>query len=152
MTDPFTHGYALLIGVDQNSVPGWALPAVAGDVQALHDLLIHPQRCAYDAAHVKLISGAEATKRNILDGFDWLQQQLAQDRQATVVVYYSGHGWRDDQTQPPQYYFIPYDVRRDRLRSSALRADELAEAIDALQPPRLWVVLDCCHAAGTQFP
>lgn len=99
-------------------------------------------------AHVKLISGPDATRSNILAGFDWLQECLAQDAAATAVVYYSGHGWRDEQTQPPQYYFIPYDVRSDRLRSSALRADELAEAIDALQPARLLVILDCCHAGG----
>lgn len=148
MTEHFSHGYALVIGVDQNSVPAWALPAVARDVEALREVFIHPQRCAYDQAHVKLISGPEATRQNILAGFDWLQECLAQDAAATAVVYYSGHGWRDEQTQPPQYYFIPYDVRRDRLRSSALRADELAEAIDALQPPRLLVILDCCHAGG----
>lgn len=148
MTDNFSHGYALVIGVDQNSVPAWALPGVARDVEALRDVLIHPQRCAYQDTNVKLISGADATRQNILDGFDWLQACLVQDAGATAVIYYSGHGWRDDQVQPPQYYFIPYDVRRDRLRSSALRADELAEAIDALQPPRLLVILDCCHAGG----
>lgn len=148
MSDQFSHGYALIIGVDQNSVSNWALPAVARDVEALRDILIHPQRCAYAEAHVKLIRGTEATRSNILDGFDWLQACLAQDPAATAVIYYSGHGWRDEQTQPPQYYFIPYDVRRDRLRSSALRAAELAEAIDALQPARLLVILDCCHAGG----
>lgn len=148
MTDKFMHGYALLIGVDQNNVPDWALPAVARDVEALRDVLIHPQRCAYDEAHVKLIRGKDATRDNLLAGLDWLQECLAGDAAATAVVYYSGHGWRDDQTQPPQYYFIPYDVRRDRLRSSALPADALAEAIDAVQPPRLLVILDCCHAGG----
>ncbi len=66
------------------------------------------------------------------------------------MVYYSGHGWRDTKTDPPQYYFIPYDVRRERLRSSALRAAEVAEAIDGLQPQRLFVLLDCCHAGGMQ--
>lgn len=42
MTDQFSHGYALIIGVDQNSVPAWALPAVARDVEALRAVLIHP--------------------------------------------------------------------------------------------------------------
>ncbi len=43
MADPFTHGYALLIGVDQNNVPDWALPDVANDIAALHQVLIHQQ-------------------------------------------------------------------------------------------------------------
>lgn len=146
----YTHGYALLIGVDQNGVPGWALPDVANDVAGLHGVLVHPERCAYDGDHVKVLTGPDATRGNILAGFDWLQTCVAQDPDATVVVYYSGHGWRDTQSQPPQYYFIPYDVRRARLRSTALRADEFAEAVDSLQPPRLFVVLDCCHAGGMQ--
>lgn len=83
-------------------------------------------------------------------GFDWLRQCIAQDAAATAVVYYSGHGWRDTKTDPPQYYFIPYDVRRERLRSSALRAAEVVETIDGLQPQRLFVLLDCCHAGGMQ--
>ena len=150
MAAPFTHGYALLIGVDQNYVPDWALPDVANDIAALHQVLIHPERCAYADTHVKAITGPQATRDAILAGFDWLRQCIAQDADATAVVYYSGHGWRDTKTDPPQYYFIPYDVRRERLRSSALRAAEVAEAIDGLQPQRLFVLLDCCHAGGMQ--
>ena len=150
MADPFTHGYALLIGVDQNNVPDWALPDVANDIAALHQVLIHPERCAYADTHVKAITGPQATRDAILAGFDWLRQCIAQDADATAVVYYSGHGWRDTKTDPSQYYFIPYDVRRERLRSSALRAAEVAEAIDGLQPQRLFVLLDCCHAGGMQ--
>jgi uncharacterized caspase-like protein len=150
MTNTYTHGYALLIGVDHNQVAEWALPDVAGDVTALRDVLIHPERCAYDPAHVRLLSGTEASKEQILAGFDWLKQCCAQDSEATVVVYYSGHGWRDEQAQPPAYYFIPYNVSRPSLRSEALRAEEFAATLEALQPPRLFVVLDCCHAGGMQ--
>ena len=32
----FEHGYALLIGVDENAVVRWALPDVAKDIAALH--------------------------------------------------------------------------------------------------------------------
>jgi hypothetical protein len=35
MSHIFTHGYALLIGVDENRVDKWALPDVAKDVKAL---------------------------------------------------------------------------------------------------------------------
>ena len=35
MTVLFSHGYALLIAVDESSEPGWALPEVAKDVNAM---------------------------------------------------------------------------------------------------------------------
>ncbi len=147
MPDTFAHGYALLIGVNENQAPGWALPAVVKDIQALAQVLAHPQRCAYPADHVQTITGPAATRDGILAGLDALRAQVAADASgnATAVVYYTGHGWRD---AGGAFYFIPYDVQADRVRSSALRAEDLAEAVSALQPRRLLVVLDCCHAGG----
>ena len=52
---PFEHGYALLIGVDENSVPAWALHDVSKDVQALAQVLVHEQRCAYLPEHVRVV-------------------------------------------------------------------------------------------------
>ena len=71
--------------------------------------------------------------------------RLAADPEATAVIYYSGHGWRDD---AGGFYLIPYDVREDRLRFTALRAGDFAAQVAGLHPPRLLAVLDCCHAAG----
>jgi hypothetical protein len=150
MSERFAHGYALLIGVDQNSVAAWALPDVAKDVGALAGVLADPQRCAYPPENVKVIQGREANRLGILDGLDWLRDRLQADASgnATAVVYYTGHGWRDDAVAPPAYYLIPYDVRPSQVRFTALQAPDLAAAIDELDPQRLLVVLDCCHAAG----
>ena len=147
MPASFAHGYALLIGVDQNQVPGWELPPVAQDVAALHNVLAHPERCAYPPDHVRRVCGPDATLTGILDGLDWLQAAVQADPEATAVLYYSGHGWRD-LSAPDHYYLVPYDAREDRLRFTALRAADLQARIAALRPQRLLVLLDCCHAAG----
>ena len=146
----FEHGYALVIGVDENNVSDWALPDVAKDVAALHGVLCHPERCAYPPEHVRVVKGEAVTKQGILDGLQWLANQIAADPSgaATAIVYYTGHGWQDTQVTPPAYYFIPYDVQRERLRGTSLRAEDVAEAIAALRPRRLLVILDCCHAGG----
>jgi hypothetical protein len=68
----FDHGYALLIGVNENNVTGWALPNVAKDIPALGEVLAHPERCAYPKDNVKTITGKDATRDGILDGLDWL--------------------------------------------------------------------------------
>lgn len=62
----FKHGYALLIGVDANYLPNLALSDVAKDIAALHKVLTDPERCAYQADHVRVIAGTEATRQNIL--------------------------------------------------------------------------------------
>jgi hypothetical protein len=68
----FDHGYALIVGVDANQIPRLALPAVAKDVQAVYDVLVHPERCAYNPDNVRLLKGADSTRENILDGLYWL--------------------------------------------------------------------------------
>lgn len=145
----FSYGYALLIGVDENRVPGWALPDVKKDVDALRRVLVDPNRCAYRPDHVKVITGPDATRDQIFDGLAWLGAQLAAaGDNATALVYYSGHGWRDSQAATPTFYLIPYDADRQRIRQRALRADDFAAEIAALNPDRLLVILDCCHAGG----
>jgi hypothetical protein len=150
MAESFTNGYALLIGVDESYVDDWALPDVAKDVAALAEVLTHPELCAYLKDHVKTLAGQEATRQGILDGLEWLQERVQADAggNATAMIYYTGHGWQDEATQPPEFYLIPYDIRAGQIRSRALRAGDFAQAVGELRPQRLLVVLDCCHAAG----
>ena len=37
-----------------NSVPEWAFPDVKKDIDALRQVLVNPERCAYDPEHVKV--------------------------------------------------------------------------------------------------
>lgn len=145
----FEHGYALLIGVNENAEPRWALPTVAKDVAALQNVLTHPERCAYPPDNIKVLTGQAATRQGILDGLSWLQERIRADASgnATAIVYYSGHGWVDTSANPNEFYLIPYDLK-EPVKSRALRASDFAAEIDALKPQRLLVILDCCHAGG----
>lgn len=144
----FEHGYALLIGVDENLTGPLRLPDVGKDLTALAQVLTHPERCAYPDEQVKIIRGGDATRAGILDGLEWLRRRVAVDNNATVVVYYTGHGYRDVDAEPPLYYLVPFDTHEHQLRLSLLPATDFARAIAALNPRRLLVILDCCHAGG----
>ena len=147
MSELFEHGYAVVIGVDENNIQRLALPTVAKDVQAVHDVLVHPERCAYKPDNVKLLKGAESKKTEILDALYWLQEKVKGDAEATAVIYYSGHGMVDKATD--QYYLIPYDIRSmSRVRADAIKAEELTAEISSIKARRMLAILDCCHAAG----
>jgi len=93
----FSHGYALLIGVDDQadaSLKRYALPGVKNDIQRLADTLTHPARCGYPPEQVSILLGAEATKSNIRKAIKTLGEQVAQGDpgNATVAIYFSGHG------------------------------------------------------------
>ena len=143
----------MLAGVSENAVPKWALLDVAKDLRAIAGVLSHPELCGYQAANIRTLEGREATRQSLLDGLEWLRGCIKQDENATVVVFYSGHGFRDTSTQAAEYYLVPYDAKAnersgDPLVSSLLRASDFADAVLALAPRRLLVILDCCHAAG----
>lgn len=148
MTKRFQQGYALLIAVDESQETSLALPAVAKDLKALQSVLIHEERCAYLPDHVKVLTGQAATREGIRAGLEWLQDQIDNETtgNVTAIIYFSGHGYRDKQSD--RYYLLPYDVNLKRLAISALSATHFAETVKALTPQRLLVILDCCHAAG----
>lgn len=145
--DQFTNGYALLIAVNENLIPTYALPTVARDAEALRDVLTHPDRCAYPQENVRMLTGHSASREGIQSGLVWLKDRIAADRSgnATAVIFYSGHGafLRDDKS----YYLLPYDLRVPMV-DSLIRAEDIASEIEQVRPRRLLVVLDCCHAGG----
>src|SRR5262245_27696520 len=100
-------GYALLIGVDENAVAPWALPAVAKDVAALASVLRNPERCGYADERIRILTGKSATRTNILQHLDWMREAIENANSDTpAVVYYSGHGARHGE----QYSIVPYDA------------------------------------------
>jgi uncharacterized caspase-like protein len=148
MPNRFPHGYALLMGVGACAYPAWSLPVTVKDVQALRAVLLDARRCAYvaDDQHVRLLHDASATRAALLDGLAWLAGRAAADPDATVIVYYSGHGWVD--CHSGRYYLIPHDAQPHHLTNTALPAELFHAALQQIQAKRLLVVLDCCHAGG----
>jgi hypothetical protein len=63
MTDKFTHGYALLIGVGESRYQPWSLPVTVKDTQAIYAALIDPQLCAYpdQKEHIRVLNNQDAT-------------------------------------------------------------------------------------------
>jgi uncharacterized caspase-like protein len=147
---PHARAYAVLIGVNENEVSRWALPEVEQDVEALRAVLVDVNRCAYPPDQVRVVRGRDATRSGILNAIGWLTRQIAADRggDSTALLYYSGHGLRDRDADPPAHYLIPYDVSDEALDRRALSAADFADAVAALTAGRVLVVMDCCHAGG----
>ena len=148
MTKSFEHGYALLIGVGESAYKPLSLPITVKDTQAIYAALIDPELCGYvdDLEHIRVLNNQEATKSQILEGLKWLKEKAEKDSQATVFIYYSGHGWVDKTDNG--YYLLQHDVKPSKLPSSALSAKDFTEALHQIQAERLLVVIDSCHAAG----
>jgi hypothetical protein len=139
----FEHGYALLAGVGQD------LPCTALDAAALADLLKDPARAAYPPEQVALLTEAQATRRNILDVLKSLAKKTLADPEATVIVYYSGHGARiGSSADLSTCYLLAHGHDIARPAETCISDREFSDAILGLHAKKLLVLLDCCHAAG----
>lgn len=147
MSDLFTHGYALLIGVGNTVEPGYSLPVTVKDAQALKAVLTDANFCAYPNTpdHVRLLQNQSATHSGILDGLDWLKGCAEADPNATIVIYYSGHGTDLDSNA---YYLLQHDFNEQAIPQTALSAETLSEKLRNIKAKRLWVIIDSCHAEG----
>ena len=144
MPDGFSLGHALLIGVGDD------LPITVKDATGLHDLLIDPDRAAYPRKQVELLTEGNANRQDILDTFDRLIERVNhKPDEATVVVYFSGHGGRIEcPDKPAEYFLVPYGYDPGRRADTAISGHEFTDKIEAIKARKLVVLLDCCHAGG----
>ncbi|UXE60621.1 MAG: caspase family protein [Woronichinia naegeliana WA131] len=146
MAETFNHGYALLIGVGESQYAKLSLPVTVKDTQAIYGVLTDRDLCGYPPDQIRILNNNEATRDGILQGLSWLKAKVESDGEATVIVYYSGHGWVDKADNC--YYLIQHDVKPSKLAESALSAEVFTNAIREIEAERLLVVIDSCHAAG----
>jgi len=135
MAETFVHGHAVVVGV------GADLPVTVGDATAIADLLRDPERCAYPAEQVRLLTGEGAHREAVLSALDWLAVAAGPD--ATALVYFSGHGM-----ETPGYYLMPYGYDLADLAGTAIPGTAFTERLRAVKAGKLLVLLDCCHAGG----
>lgn len=140
MTVRFVNGHAVIVGV------GADLPTTVTDAVGLADILRDPERCAYPPEQVRLLTGEQATRTEVLTALDDLIETAADD--ATVVIYYSGHGYKVSTPIGKWYFLMPYGYDLKNLPDTAIRGDELTERIRAIRARKILLLLDCCHAGG----
>ena len=72
----------------------------------------------------------------------------ATNEQATVIVYFSGHGYRIKTMTGSKYFIMPHGYDTYDLPATAVSGDELAAKLAAIPAQKLLLLLDCCHAGG----
>lgn len=137
------HAYALVIGIGEYDNGHWSIPVASRDARAIHQVLVDPQRCKYPAGkNVQVVLDGEATVEKLREQLAWLSEKAKHDPEATVLVYYSGHGW----TQGGEYFLVTHETEPYDIAGTAFRASEFTAALRDIQPRRLLVMLDTCHA------
>ena len=77
-------------------------------------------------------------------------KQLAANKegQASLIVYYAGHGLPDDNTKEP--YLIPVDGGGTDLNESAIKLEWLYTSLAEVPTQRTLIFLDACFSGGAR--
>jgi hypothetical protein len=141
---PLSTFHALLIGVGTYAhEPRLDVPITAADANAVAGVLRDPHYCGYPPEQVALLSDAAASRDGVMAALDTLAERAGED--ATVVVFYAGHGEYGDDG----YYLTTHDTRlagRKVAVGTGIRAAELIAKLRAIKAKRLLLIINACHS------
>lgn len=91
----------------------------------------------------RLLCDNEATLIDIKKAFADKQLMNASTND-TLIVYYSGHGARDDK----EAYLANYDIDPDNLNISGISVSYFKKTIESCHHGTKIIILDCCHSGS----
>lgn len=133
--------YLLGTGIDKYRNPEIDLDFAAVDVQAIVKNLNLRSRNTFQETIPKFILDAKATRKELLAELAQLEKLSAED---SVVLIFAGHGYAQD----GEWYFLPHDVDTKRLKSTAVSAKEIQDALVNAPPKRIFMMVDACNSGA----
>jgi WD40 repeat protein len=134
--------YILAVGVAKYANPSFNLNLPSKDARDFASVLLKQRSELYADVQVRLLTDADATKDNVLDGLDWLQHQVtARD---VGMMFLAGHGMNDN---TGKYYFMPYNADPDKLLRTAVPQTDIRDTLSSLAGKAVFFV-DTCHSGN----
>jgi Caspase domain/TIR domain len=147
----FESAHALVVGIaDYQFIR--RLPQV-NDARDIIAVLQDPARCGYRPENVHVLLDADATGPAIRDGLKTLELKASND--ATVFIYFSGHGGRITSGPRAGDFLLPVDTvfpSEEDMARTAIAGVEFTEALNKVKARKMVVVFDCCHSGGIGEP
>ena len=138
--------YALVIGIAhyQNLPDSAQLRYPDRDAESIYTTLISEQGGQFPANHVHMLTGAQATRSNILQELEkWLPSVTAPDDR--VLIYFAGHGF----ISGGKGYLAPYDINLKDIPNTSISMETLGSLIGTTIKGKWKVLLtDACHSGA----
>jgi uncharacterized caspase-like protein/type II secretory pathway pseudopilin PulG len=136
---------ALLIGVSEYEPGLTPLPGAMGDVEAWHEVLLHPEMGGFEAEAVQVLKNPQR------QGMEEAIERLFMNRKKDdlVLLVFSGHGIKDDRGK---LYLATRTTRKEPtgelIRSTAVAASVIHENMNNSRSRRQIVILDSCFSGA----
>jgi uncharacterized caspase-like protein len=135
--------YVLAVGVGQyaHSEIG-QLAFAAKDARDFATAMQRQQGRLYSQVEVRLLTDAQATRDEVVDGLEWLQRQVTQHD--VGMLFFAGHGIND---AAQGYTFLPANADPDRLKRTGVSMADVRTTLSSLAGKALFF-FDTCHAGN----
>ncbi len=134
--------YVLSIGISLYQDKNLTLKLAAKDAKDFAETMEKQKGGLYRDVQVRLLTDAEATRDEIMDGLDWIQKETtARD---VAMVFIAGHGVND---QAGNYNFLPVNVDTDKLKRTGVVFSDIKNTLNALAGKALFF-MDTCHSGN----
>jgi WD40 repeat protein len=134
--------YVLACGISTYQNPEHNLQFAHRDAHEFAAAIERQQGTLYGAVETKVLVNDEASRKNILDGMDWLVRSVTQHDVAMLFV--SAHGFYDNRQN---FYLATHEVDTESLRSTGIAFHEVNQLIQDL-PCKVLLFVDSCHSGG----
>jgi Caspase domain/WD domain, G-beta repeat len=135
--------YVLAVGVGRYAHKDiGALAYAAKDARDFAAAMQRQQGRLYGEVEVRLLTDAQATRDDIIDGLDWLQKQVTQHD--VGMLFFAGHGINDPALG---YTFLPANAEPERLKRSGVGMADVRSTLSSLAGKALFF-FDTCHAGN----
>jgi hypothetical protein len=91
---------------------------------------------------VKVLTDADATRDEIMDGLDWIQRETTS--KDVAAVFLSGHGVND---QNGIYYYLPQNADIEKLKRTCVPFSDIKNTVQGIAGKVLFFV-DTCHSGN----
>lgn len=132
--------YILLIGI--NGYRNWnKLHNAVKDCEDIAKTLVD----FYDFDHDNVITlyNADATRENILETLESLQETLSDED--NLLIYYAGHGFYDDMSQLG--YWVPFEARLNKI-PDFIRNSTIHDYLRTIETKHTLLIADACYAGS----
>jgi len=134
--------YILAVGVSKYRNPDFNLGLAAKDAKDFAAVFQKQKGKLYGDVVVKLITDEKATRDEVVDGLDWLKQQVtARD---VGIMFLAGHGMNDN---TGSYYFLPHNADPDKLLRTGVAQNDIKVTLNTLAGKAMFFV-DSCHSGN----
>jgi hypothetical protein len=161
-TNNGTEYWALIVGCNKfRYAPTATLPGTDRGVKDFKETLLASPLWHED--HIRILTGTEATKRNIINGLKWLAKMADEDD--ICVFFIASHGtlekdiYPKDENDWTDTYLLPYDTYIKlpilgpcSFRFTMIRDDTFNRLFSDLKAKGLFAIFDTCYSGGFNDP